>query len=170
MTKTNTTQKANGNCKKVRCITTNTTYNSVKEAAKANNVAGSTMSVAINRGYVCNGNLFIFEEDLHKKESADKMCEQIVREKTRADRAEATRDEMAEFRKWKAEQEAIRAAEEKARKEEEKRQEMLTKAKEKVARYRARREKVSESLQHINAKLMRAEMELEALLGDEEVA
>lgn len=191
MTNTNNTQKANeikvnGNCKGVRDITNDIHYDSVKDAAKANGVANSTMSVAINRGYTCNGNQFVFEKDLHK--SGDKLCAEnakanarVFKEKTRADKAEAKlsemETEMAEFRQWKADQEAKRKAEEKARKEEEarlererkeeeKRQKMIAKAQEKVDRWEKKLRSHNALGKDLEQKLMKAEIELEALMDN----
>jgi hypothetical protein len=173
----NNTQKANeikvnGNCKGVRDITNDIHYDSVKDAAKANGVANSTMSVAINRGYVCNGNQFVFEKDLHK--SGDKLCAENAKANARADKAEAKlsemETEMAEFRQWKAEQEAKRKAEEerleRERKEEEKRQKLIAQKKEKIAQYEAEVERRKAKLAYMEQKLMCAEIELEALMDN----
>ena len=178
--------KVNGNCKGVKDITNNIDYNSVKEAAKANNVANSTMSVAIREGYLCNGNRFKFQKDLHK--CGDELCAEnakanvrAAKEKARADKAEAKlsemETEMAEYRKWKAEQEAKRKAEEKARKEEEarlererkeeeKRQKLIAKAQEKVSRWEKKLRSHNALGKDLEQKLMCAEIELEALMDN----
>lgn len=160
--------KVNGNCKGVKDITNNIDYGSVKEAAKANGVAASTMSVAINRGYLCNGNRFKFKKDLH--ECGDELCAENAKANARAVRAEAKlsemETEMAEYRKWKAEQETKRKAEEYARKEEEKRQKMIAQKKDKIAQYEAEVERRKAKLVYAEQKLMCAEIELEALMND----
>lgn len=171
--------KVNGNLKKVRNITLDILYDGVKYAAKANNVANSTMSIAIKRGYICNGSLFMFEEELHK--NGDKLCAENAKANARANRAEARekalRDEMAEFHQWKAEQEAKRRAEEQARKEEEarlererkeeeKRQKLIAKKKEQIAQYEAEVERRKAKLNYMEQKLMCAEIELEALMDN----
>lgn len=170
---TNNTQKANeikanGNCKGVKDITNNIDYSSVKEAAKANGVATSTMSVAINRGYLCNGNRFKFQKDLHK--CGDELCAENAKANARADKAEAKlsemETEMAEFRKWKAEQEAKRKAEEKARKEEEKRQERIAKLTKRIEWIGTLIEKTEEKRNELHNERTKFEIELEALIDD----
>lgn len=173
--KNTNTKKANGNLKKVRNITLNILYDGVKYAAKANGVANSTMSVAIKRGYVCNGSIFMFEDELHKNK--DKLCEENAKANARANRAEAKLSEMEELRakanaydKLMAEQEAKRKAEEerleKERKEEEKRQKMIAQKKDKIAQYEAEVERRKAKLAYMEQKLMCAEIELEALMDN----
>ena len=161
-----------GHCKKVKDIINNIDYGSVTEAAFRNNVKPSTMSVAIERGYRCNGSFFMFEKDLHK--NPDKLCAETAREKVRADRAEAKLkaldEEMAEYRKWKAEKEAEERRLEAEHKAKEEHKKAIAKAKEKVAKYEAMRERKAEQLKSIDDKLMAAEIELEALLDGKEVA
>lgn len=181
----NNTQKANeikvnGNCKGVRDITNDIHYDAVKDAAKANGVASSTMSVAINRGYTCNGNQFVFEKDLYK--SGDKLCAEnakanvrAFKEKARADKAEAKlsemKAEMAEFRKWKADQEAKRKAEEarleRERKEEEKRQAKITKLEDKIERLETLIDRKRNEEHKLVSKRNKALDELKALMDKE---
>lgn len=174
--------KVNGNCKGVKDITNNIDYNSVKEAALANGVRNSTMSVAINRGYLCNGSRFMFQKDLH--ENTDKLCAENAKANARAAKAEAKLSEMEELRakanaydKLMAEQEAKRKAEEKARKEEEarlererkeeeKRQKLIAQKKDKIAQYEAEVERRKAKLAYAEQKLMCAEIELEALMDN----
>lgn len=159
----------NGNCKKIRDITNNIKYGSMTEAAKANNVTLSAISLAVRDGTPCNGALFVLESELHKH--SDKLCEQTAKANARAakanERLALQESEMAEFRLWKAEREA-----------EAKRQEELCKAKEKrerkIAELKAKVNHQQEVVDNANAraatetnKLMALEMELEALMDEE---
>ena len=157
--------RINGNCKKVKDITNNIDYNSVKDAAKANGVATSTMSVAINREYTCNGNRFIFVDKLH--ESSETLCSENAKANKRANRAEAQlkamEEEMAEYRLWKAEREAEAKRLEAERKAKEDHEKAIAKAKAKIEMYTAECERREAKLQLAVGKLMAAEMELKAL-------
>ena len=155
----------NGNCKAVRDITNDIKYNSVMEAAKANGVKNSTMSVAINRGYVCNGNQFMFEKDLH--ESTDKLCEQLAKANARVAIAENKLSEMDEIRAKAKEYDKLMAEQEAIRKAEEKHQLAVAKAEQKVAQRTEICKQIEAKLQRAVARLMEAEKELNALNGKE---
>jgi septal ring factor EnvC (AmiA/AmiB activator) len=179
----NNTQKANeikvnGNCKGVKDITNNIDYNSVKEAALANGVRNSTMSVAINRGYLCNGSRFMFQKDLYN--NTDKLCAENAKANARAAKAEAKLSEMEELRAkanaydhLMAEQEAKRKAEEarleKERKEEEKRQAKVTKLEDKIERLETLIDRKRNEEQKLVAKRNKALEELKALDNGKEV-
>lgn len=158
MTNTNMNRiPTNGNCKAVRDITNNKRYGSITEAAMANGVSLQAVSVAISKGKLCNGNVFMLEKDLHK--CTDVLCEQIAKANARAVKAEATETEMAEFRQWKAEREMARKAKEEY-------EAAITKANAKVARRREICERLEGKLQMATARLMEAESELESLKGN----
>lgn len=181
-----TETKINGNCKGVRDITNNVYYPSMTVAAAAKGVKQSSISYAVKNGTLCKGCHLVLENELYK--SGEKICEETAKanvraakERERADRYEAqlkaNEVEMAEFRQWKAEQEAKRKAEEKAAKEEaarlekerkaeEKRQAMIVAAQNKIARYNNKIEKHNELGKSLEQKLMQAEMELEALMDN----
>lgn len=164
MNKANET-RINGNCKAVRDITNNIRYNSVMEAAKANGVSSATMSVAINRKYVCNGYRFMFEKELH--ENTDELCAQLAKANMRVAKATATREEMAEFYQWKAEREAEAKRQEAIRKAKEDHAKAITKAREKATRIEAEVERRKARLKLAEDKLMAAQIELEALMDEE---
>ena len=159
----------NGNCKRVKDLTTGKEYGSITETAITLGVTGQAVSTAIKKETLCKGHRLVLVKDLH--DSIEVICEESAKANARANRAEAKlseiETEMAEFRKWKAEQEAKRKAEEKMRKEEEKRQALISKAKEKIAKYTTDREKVSTQLQKIDDKLLMAETELATLMAKE---
>lgn len=67
--------KANGNCKKVRCITNGNLYGSVTEAAKAAKVAVPSMCYALKHKSKCKGNEYRFEYEMYR--FAPKMGERI---------------------------------------------------------------------------------------------
>lgn len=93
-------KKINGNCKAVRCLTNGKYYHSVKEAAIDNGVHFSAISYAIRKGGKCNGKEFGFEANMEKNIMA------------MASNLSQSESEMAEFRAWKAEKEALRKANE----------------------------------------------------------
>jgi hypothetical protein len=186
MTNMNNTQKANeikfptnGNCKRVKDITTGKEYGSITETAIILGVTGQAVSAAIKNEGWCKGHRLILVKDLH--DNIDTLCEESAKANARADRAEAKisemETEMAEYRKWKAEQEAKRKAEEEVRKaeearlererkEEEKRQKLIAQKKNKIAQYEAEVERRKAKLAYAEQKLMCAEIELEALMDN----
>lgn len=178
----NTNFPTNGNCKRVRDITTGKKYGSITEAAIVIGVSSQAVSNSVKKNGWCKGHKLILEKDLH--DSIDVLCEEnakanrrATKEMERADKAEAKiaemESEMTEFRKWKAEQEAKRLAEERRLEAE-----RLAKEKwlEKKAKAEAKLARRTEICEHLAAKLanaekrkMQAEIELEALLDREEV-
>jgi predicted RNase H-like nuclease (RuvC/YqgF family) len=180
----------NGNCKKVRDITNNISYGSMTETAIAKGVSPQAVSMAVHKGTLCNGCILVLESELHK--STDRLCDQIAKANVRAAKANEratkaeeklsnyhiTKSEMEEFRKWKAEQkakaeaeakrlEAERKAEEADRKRKEELAKKISKAKDKVARCEADHERHKAKEQQSANRLMKAQMELEALLDME---
>ena len=159
--KTNAT-KINGNCKGVRCLTDGKFYPGMKYAAQSVGVTSSSMSYAIKHKTFCKGKKYAWE--METEANVMEMGRQI---------SDLT-DELAEFRKWKAEREAERIAEERRleaeRKAKEEHDKAITKAQEKVAKYESMRQRKAEQLKSIDDKLMQAEIELEALLDGKEVA
>lgn len=176
----------NRNCKKVVDITNNIEYGSMTEAAAKANVTLNAMSIAIRNKRPCKGIMYVLAKELHEnidtvREESAKANVRAAKERERADRYEAqlkaNEVEMAEFRQWKAEQEAKRKAEEKAAKEEaarlekerkaeEKRQALIVAAQNKIASYNNKIEKHNELGKSLEQKLMQAEMELEALMDN----
>lgn len=146
-------KKINGNCKAVRCLTNGKYYASVKEAAEANGVSMPSMSYAIHKGTRCNGKEFGFEINMEKN---------IMKMASNLSEATISREEMAEFYAWKAEQDALRKANE-AR---EKKIAYLTA---KVEHQREMVTKANDRLASETNKLMVLERELEDLTGMEVV-
>ena len=119
MANMNNTQKVNeikfnGNCKGVRDITNDIHYESLTVAAVAKGVKISSVSYAAKHGTPCKGSYFVLESELYK--SGDKLCAENAKANRRADKATARaikaeakvaamETEMAEYRKWKVEQE-----------------------------------------------------------------
>jgi hypothetical protein len=177
----------NGNCKKVKDLTTGKEYGSITETAIVIEVTAQAVSNAIKNKTLCKGHRFILVKDLH--DNIEVLCEESAKANARADKAivRATKAEaklsemeaeMAEFRKWKAYQEAKRRAEEKARKEEEarlererkeeeKRQKLIEKAQANVDRWEKKLRSHNALGKDLEQKLMKAEMELEALMDKE---
>jgi hypothetical protein len=80
---------------------------------------------------------------------------------------EITREEMAEFRQWKAEREAEAKRQEVIRKAKEDHAKAITKAREKTARLEAEVERRKAKLKLAEDKLMAAQIDLEALMDEE---
>ena len=170
----------NGNCKRVKNLTTGAEYGSITETAIVLETTMQAVSHAIINKHLCKGNKLILLKDLH--DSIDEVCDEAAKANRRAAKAyaraekEARRadklatkmtsmeEEMAEFRAWKAEQEEKRKAEEAKRKEEEKRQALIAKKREQISKYEDMRKRKMEQVNSIDNKIMQVEMELEALI------
>lgn len=104
----------NGNCKRVRDLTTGKEYGSITETAITIGVTYQAVSMAIKNEGLCKGHRLILVKDLH--DNIDILCEENAKANRRAAKAEAKiakmETEMAEYRKWKAEQERVRKEEE----------------------------------------------------------
>lgn len=110
-------------CKPVICIETGEVYNSATDAAEANGVSVLSMSnCCTGKTRSCKGKHFIYVS--RTSENIDALTARI---RTMSAEQAANETELAEFRAWKAEQEAKRKAEEAY-------QQALAKANEKVAR------------------------------------
>ena len=197
MTNTINTQKANennfptnGNCKKVKDLTTGKEYGSITETAITIGVTQGAVSYAIKNGGWCKGHHIMLLTDLH--DNIEVICEEsakanarAAKETARANKAEAKvaelESEMAEYRKWKVEQEAKRKAEEKARKEEEerlererkeeeKRQAKITKLEDKIERLETLIDRKDDERRKLVDKRNKALNELKALNDGKEVA
>ena len=165
----------NGNCKGVKDITANKEYGSITEAAICHGVALCTMSNAIRNKSLCKGHKFVLLKELHENTEllceenakanrrADKAWAKAERESVRADKAEAKiaamESEMAEFRQWKAEQEAKRKAEEK-------RQSKIAKLENKIRHYDELINRKENEKQQLLDKQMLAVFELEELMNN----
>lgn len=162
----------NGNCKKVKDLTTGKEYGSITETAIIIGVTAQAVSNAIKNEGWCKGHRLMLLKELH--DNIDVICDESAKANARADRAEAREkallEEMAEFRKWKAEKEAEERRLEEERKAKEAHDKAIAKAQEKVSKYEAMRERKAEQLKSVEDKLMQAEIELEALLDGKEVA
>ncbi len=149
-------KKINGNCKAVRCLTDGKFYHSVKDAAEANGVRCSSMSYAIKKGTPCKGKEYSFE--FKTEMNMMKMAANLDEFRTKA----------LAYDKLMAQQKAEEERLEKIRKLKEEHELKITKAKEKVARYEDECKRREAKLQVAVGALMRAEMELEALMDARE--
>ena len=169
MTNTNITIEANfptnGNCKRVKDLTTGKEYGSITETAITLKVTGQAVSSAIRNNSYCKGHKLMLVKDLH--DNIEALCEENAKANKRADKYEAKlksmEEEMAEYRLWKAEREAEAKRIEAERKAKEDHEKAIAKAKAKIEMYTAECERREAKLQLAVGKLMAAEMELKAL-------
>lgn len=168
----NTNIPTNGNCKAVRDITNNIKYGSMTEVAMKMGVNIASVSYAVGHKGLCKGCRLVLESELYK--NSDLLCEEIAKANAREAKANdrtnkvkaklaaahELESEIAEFRRWKAEQEAKRKAEEE-------RQRKIAKAKEKVEKYKAQYQRLNAKLKAIEEKWCVAEDELDHLLDME---
>lgn len=159
----------NGNCKKVYIVEKNMVCTSMTDAAE---VIGCSLDAVSNviRGKqkTCYGYHII---DLSKAGEAFPQMVNCLSEvgmfhtetkRTRV-RKEITREEMAEFRKWKAE----RKAEERAQKRKAKHEVEKAKLQAYIQKHTLRADKAKETLDAENRKIMKAEQKLEVLMDKE---
>lgn len=183
------TQKANenqfptnGNCKKVKDLTTGKEYGSITETAIVIEVTAQAVSSAIKNKTLCKGHRLVLVKDLH--DNIEVLCEESAKANARAEKAiaravnaEAKLSEMEELRakakaydKLMADQEAKRKAErariEKERKEEEKRQAKITKLEDKIERLETRIDEERAKTQNLVTKRNKALDELKALMDN----
>lgn len=181
----NNTQKANeikfptnGNCKKVKDLTTGKEYGSITETAIVIGVTSQAVSNAIQSKSLCKGHRLILVKDLH--DNIEVLCAENAKANARANRAEAKLSEMEELRakakaydKLMADQETKRKAEEaqieKERKEEEKRQAKITKLEDEIERLETRIDEERAKTQKLVTKRNKALEELKALNNGKEV-
>lgn len=207
MKNTNNTIKANeikfptnGNCKKVKDLTTGKEYGSITETAIILGVTGQAVSSAIEKKGYCKGHRLILLKDLH--DNIEDICAESAKANARADKA-IERAMKAEAREVKAKEklssmeeiiakakayDQMMAEKERERKEEEARiekerkeeeakrererreavrqQMLLEKAQAKVDRWNKKLNKHNALGRDLEQKLMKAEMELEALMDN----
>ena len=150
--------KANGNCKKVRCITNGNLYCSVSEAAKANGVSVPSMSYAITHKTKSKGNEYRFEHDMYRfiPKIAERLSEVTEENATLKAKAEA-------WDAYQAELEAQRKAEEKRLEEEAKAKAKhdaaVAKQEAKVAKLEAKHNRKSEAITKAERALRKAKDE-----------
>lgn len=149
-------------CKPVICIETGEVFSSVTDAAESFGGSAQNLSTHLTgkrRSFA--GKHFVYLS--RTMESLDVIMERLQK-------TAAMEDDARKWREYQAEQEAIRKAEEKRleaiRKEEERKQREITKAKEKVAKYEAEVNKYKDKWYDSVAALNDAQMELEALLDN----
>jgi hypothetical protein len=149
----------NGNCKKCYIVELNKVCTSFTDAA---DIIGCSIDAVSNviRGKqkTCKGYHII---DLSKAGEAFPMIVSHMPE------METTREELAEFRRWKAEREAEAKRLEAERKAKEDHAKAITKAREKVTRIETEVERRKAKLKLAEDKLMAAQIELEALMDKE---
>ena len=151
----------NGNTKGVVCITNPAFFTSITDAAETAEVHISVMSNHVREvSKTCKGNVYM---KINDPRVVPALAETAAKANARADKAEAEKRameaEMAEFRKWKAEQEAARKAEEERQKQE-------AKLNDKLAKLEAERERRLARLERCDNEIARVKMELELLNGN----
>lgn len=150
--------KRNGNCKAVRCLTNGKFYHSVKEAAEDNGVHVSAISFAIRKGGTCKGKEFGFEANMEKN---------IMKMASNLSQMEISTSEMAEFYAWKAEKEAEAKRLEAERKAKEAKAKRIAIVRDKIEYYNGVAKKAEAKWNDAMNTLMSFERELEDLLDEE---
>lgn len=146
-------------CKPVICIETGEVFTSVTDAAESAGCVPNNMSTHLSgKLRHIKGKHYCFLSRVN--ESLDAIV-------TRLRETAAVEDAAKKWMAYEAEQEAIRIAEakraEEARIAKEKHDEAIAKAKDKIARRQAIRDRIAVQLAEAEQKLMEAEKELEAL-------
>lgn len=150
-------------CKPVICLETGDVFTSVADAAKAIGCYGPDMSSHLTgKKRAIKGKHFCYLS------RATESLDMIV---TRLRETSSMEEDARKWRAYQAEQEAIRKAEEKRiadeRKAKEEYEAAVEKAKAKVERRKVMCERLQAQMTSAEKRLMEAEMELEALIGDE---
>lgn len=149
---------ANGNCKKVRCITTGKLYGSVNDAANANGVSGASMSYALKHKSKSKGNVFVFAHEEYRY--IPKMAERIseVTEENAQLKAKAEA-----WDKYVAEKEA---EERRIAKAKELHDAAVVKAEAKVAKLEAKYERKADALDKAKVEARKAFVDLEKAIEE----
>jgi hypothetical protein len=156
-----------GHCKPIICLETGEVFTSVQDAADKIGAHASNLSSHLTgKKRTFNGKHYCYLSRVN--ESLDAIV-------TRLRETAAVEEDAKKWQAYQAEQEAIRQAEERRieeeRKAEEKRQAAIVKADAKVERCRTIRDRIAAQLAEADRNLMDAEIEREALDGNnEEVA